>query len=280
MKLFEEYPYSAEVIAGKISDVLASERPNINRKDALRFVLSSIDLTTLNGNDTDATVIDLCKKALSFENRAKDIPAVAAVCVYPPFVRLAKELLSGSGIGVAAVAGCFPSGQSPLFVKVLEVAYTVKEGADEIDMVISRGKFLEGKFAEVGDEIVAIKTACGAAHLKVILETGELHTVENIRKASEIAILSGGDFIKTSTGKITPAATLETAWVMMETIAEYYRKTGVQIGFKPAGGIVEPDDAIDYYILLRHILGEKWLNNKLFRIGASRLADKIYNELI
>jgi deoxyribose-phosphate aldolase len=222
----------------------------------------------------------LCEKALSFKNTEKGIPAVAAVCVYPLFVQLAKESLSGSGISVASVAGAFPSGQSPLVVKALDVVYAINDGVDEIDMVISRGKFLEGKHKEVAEEITTIKRLCGKAHLKVILETGELHTIENIRKASEIAILSGGDFIKTSTGKITPAATLEAAYVMMETIAEYYRKTGVQIGFKPAGGIAEPDDAIDYYILLRHILGEKWMNNKLFRIGASRLADKIYNELV
>jgi deoxyribose-phosphate aldolase len=160
------------------------------------------------------------------------------------------------------------------------VVYVVAKGADEIDMVISRGKVLEGRFEEVAQEIAAIKKMCGEAHLKVILETGELNGVENIRKASEIAILAGGDFIKTSTGKIAPAATLEAAWVMMETIAEYYQKTGIQIGFKPAGGIAEPDDAIDYYILLRHILGEKWMNKNFFRTGASRLADKIYNELI
>ena len=147
-------------------------------------------------------------------------------------------------------------------------------------MVISRGTFLEGKYDEVRKEIATIKQICSKARLKVILETGELNSIENIRKASEIAILAGGDFLKTSTGKISPAATLEAAWVMMETIAEYYRKTGIQVGFKPAGGIAEPDDAIDYYILLQHILGEKWMSKDLFRIGASRLADKIYNELI
>ena len=280
MIAFDKYPYTAEMIAEKISALLASERPKVNRKEALRFILSSIDLTTLNGNDTEATVNNLCQKALSFEDKSKGIPSVAAVCVYPPFVQQAKALLSKSGIGVASVAGCFPSGQSPLFIKMIEVSYAVEEGADEIDMVISRGKFLEGKFVEVELEISMIKDVCGKAHLKVILETGELNGVENIRKASEIAILAGGDFIKTSTGKIAPAATLEAAWVMMETIAEYYQKTGVQIGFKPAGGIAEPDDAIDYYILLRHILGEKWMNKDLFRTGASRLADKIYNELI
>jgi deoxyribose-phosphate aldolase len=278
MEVFDKYTHTAELITEKISSVLTLERPKVDRKEALKFILSSIDLTTLNGNDTEATVNSLCEKALSFENKSKGIPSVAAICVYPPFVQQAKRLLSGSGIDVASVAGCFPSGQSPLFVKLSEVVYVVAKGADEIDMVISRGKFLEGKYEEVGGEIAAIKKI-GGKTLKVILETSELNSIENIRKASEIAILAGGDFIKTSTGKITPAATLEAAWVMMETISEYEQKTGVQIGFKPAGGISEPDDAIDYYILLRHLLGEKWMNKNLFRIGASRLADKIYNEL-
>ena len=279
MELFDTYQHTSESITEKISEILATERPKVDRKEALRFILSSIDLTTLNGNDTETTVRNLCEKALSFEDKAKGIPSVAAVCVYPPFVRQAKQMLSESGIGVASVAGCFPSGQSPLNVKLLEVGYVVAEGADEVDMVISRGKFLEGKYKEVGEEVAAIKQVCGRTHLKVILETGELNSIANIRKASEIAIRAGGDFIKTSTGKITPAATLETAWVMMETIAEYYRKTNIQIGFKPAGGIAEPDDAIDYYILLRHILGKRWMNKDLFRIGASRLADKIFRTL-
>jgi len=278
MEVFDKYPYTAEVITEKVSEILALERPRLNRGEVLKFILSSIDLTTLNGNDTETTVKSLCDKALSFEDKSKGIPSVAAVCVYPPFVESAKKILFGSGINVASVAGCFPSGQSPLFIKLSEVVYVVAKGADEVDMVISRGKFLEGKYEEVGTEIAAIKKICGKT-LKVILETGELNSIENIRKASEIAILSGGDFIKTSTGKIVPSATLEAAWVMMETIAEYHRKTGIQIGFKPAGGISEPDDAIDYYILLQHILGEKWMNKNLFRIGASRLADKIYNEL-
>ena len=280
MEVFDKYLHTVETITKKISDILESERPAIDREEVLRFILSSIDLTALNGNDTKTTIQSLCEKALSFEDEEEGIPSVAAVCVYSPFVRQAKQMLSESDIGVASVAGCFPSGQSPLYIKLLEAKYAVDEGADEVDMVISRGTFLEGKYDEVRKEIATIKQICGKAHLKVILETGELNSVANIRKASEIAILAGGDFIKTSTGKISPAATLEAAWVMMETIAEYYRKTNIQIGFKPAGGIVEPDDAIDYYILLRHVLGERWMNRELFRIGASRLADKIYKELI
>lgn len=268
------------VMRNKIFTLLESERPKIDRRETLKFILSCIDLTTLNGSDTETTITDLCQKALSFEDKTKDIPSVAAVCIYSPFVELAKQQLAGSNIQVAVAAGGFPSGQTQIHIKLLEIAHAIDAGADEIDTVISRGKFLEGKYKKVSEEIAAIKEMCGKVHLKVILETGELQTLDNIRKASEIAIQSGADFIKTSTGKITPAATPEASWVMMETIAEYYRKTGIQIGFKPAGGITEPDQAIDYYILLRHILGEKWINKNLFRIGASRLADKILSELL
>lgn len=277
--VFEDYLHTEAGIDSAIKAMLHKERPNIDRQAALRFILSAIDLTTLNGDDTEAVVGRLCRRACSFENDERQIKNVAAVCVYPPFVRQAKQALAGSSIKVASVAGSFPSGQSPLFIKVAEVAYAVQEGADEIDMVISRGKFLEGRFEEAGGEIAAIKTACGNARLKVILETGELKTVANIRKASELAIESGADFIKTSTGKTTPAATLTAAWVMMQTIQEYYVKTGKQIGFKPAGGIATPDEAIDYYILLRHVLGTRWLDTGWFRIGASRLADKVFEEL-
>ena len=200
---------------------------------------------------------------------------MAAVCVYPPFVRQCKTELIGKDINVASVAGAFPSGQSPLSVKLAEIKYAVCEGADEIDMVISRGKFLEGKYKEVYEEIFAIKEVCNKAHVKVILETGELQTPENIRKASEIAILAGGDFIKTSTGKMQPAATELAAVIMCETIHEYFRMTGVRIGFKPAGGISEPEVAVRYYNIVESILGQEWLNKHLFRIGASRLVDNL-----
>lgn len=280
MNVFGNFNESMEDISRKIEDVLSQYHASIDLQEAYRFILSSIDLTTLNGDDRTETIENLCKKALSFADPGKNIKNVAAVCVYPPFAGQAKRFLEKTNIRIAAVAGCFPSGQSPLFVKLAEVAYTVQEGADEIDMVISRGKFLEGKYEEVGGEIAAIKKACGTAHLKVILETGELKSVENIRKASEIAILSGADFIKTSTGKIQPAATLEAAWIMMTTIKEYHEKTGKKIGFKPAGGISEPKEALDYYILLKHILGDAWMNNDLFRIGASRLSDKVYNAML
>lgn len=277
---FSPFHRSETEISTQIQSILQQEKAIVNRKEAMRFILSSIDLTTLSGDDTDAVVTALCQKALGFKNVEKNIPSTAAVCVYPPFVSLCKSLLQGTNLKVASVAGAFPAGQSPIEVKLAEVAYAVEQGADEIDMVISRGKFLEGKLDEVASEIAAIKKTCQSAHLKVILETGELKTVDNIRIASEIAICNGADFIKTSTGKINPAATLEAAFVMMETIKEHHEKTGKMVGFKPAGGISDADTALDYFLLLKHILGKNWMQPNYFRIGASRLATSVYNELI
>lgn len=243
---------------------------------AYRFILNSIDLTTLEGSDNRKKIDDLCHKALSYKNLEKNIPTTAAVCVYPPFVAQAKSILRDTGVNVAAVAGAFPAGQSPIEIKVAEVKYTAQQGADEIDMVISRGKFLEGNYDEVASEIVAIKEACGGAHLKVILETGELQTLTNIAKASELAINAGADFIKTSTGKIPVNATPESFLTMLDAIKEHYEKTGKMVGMKPAGGISDADTAIVFLKILENVLGEPWLTNKYFRIGASRLADRIF----
>ena len=205
---------------------------------------------------------------------------VPAICIYSPFIRQAKQQLEGSGIRVATVACCFPSGQMPFDLKVKEVEYCVNEGADEVDMVISRGTFLAGRYDEVFDEIKTIKATCGdKAHLKVILETGELKTVQNIRKASELAILAGADFIKTSTGKVPVAATPLAAIIMIDTIKEYYEATGKKVGFKPAGGMKTPEDALTYYYLVKNILGEPWLNPNLFRVGTSRLAGLILEQI-
>jgi len=245
--------------------------------DDYRTLLSCIDLTTLEGSDNTARIVELCRKACSFGESG--LPYPAAVCVYPPFVGLAKKQLKGTGIRVAAVAGAFPSGQSPLSVRLEEVRYTVNEGADEIDMVISRGRLLEGDESFVFDEIAAIREVCKNVHLKVILETGELKTPALIRKASEIAIAAGTDFIKTSTGKIQPAATEEAMEIMLEVIREQYEKTGKKTGIKPAGGISEPKQALQYYFLTQRILGTGWLNKNLFRIGASRLADGLAREI-
>ncbi len=248
-----------------------------SRAESLRLILSCLDLTTLEGNDTEAKVKALCMQARGYERMG--LPNVAAVCVYPNFAWLVSSNLRSSGVLTACVAGAFPSGQSALNLRLEEVRYAVAEGAQEIDMVISRGKFLQGDFDFIHKEIAMTREACGAAHLKVILETGELGTPEHIQKASQIAINAGADFIKTSTGKIQPAATTEAAWIMLEAIRDYYSATGKQIGFKPAGGIVEPNQAIVYANIVHRILGPEWLSNKLFRIGASRLAASIASEL-
>lgn len=247
---------------------------------AMKIILGSIDLTTLEGSDTDERVIQLCQKAMNFSSQGEGTPNVAAVCVYPPFVRLAKSELSATGIHVASVAGAFPSGQSPLHVKLAEINYAMEEGADEIDMVISRGKFLEGEYNLVFDEIAAIREACKDVHLKVILETGELGNYTNVALASAIAMDAGADFIKTSTGKMKPAATPQAVLVMADAIKEYYEKTGKMVGIKAAGGISEPDDALIYLMIVKDILGESWLNNALFRFGASRLSDKVLAKII
>jgi len=275
--MFQTYSYTKEEIQERIQSILKKGKESLDTQKAYRDILSFIDLTTLEGADTDEKVINLAKQAGNYFSAEKNIPNVAAVCVYPTLVKKVKENLTDSKIGVASVAGAFPAGQSPIHIKVAEVQYAVEQGADDIDMVLSRGKFLEEKYQEVQDEVRAIKDACGKTHLKVILETGELLSVANIRKASEIGILGGGDFIKTSTGKIPIAATLEAMLIMLDTIKEYYDKTGIKIGIKPAGGISEADVAIDYYLLVKEILGDEWLNNKLFRIGASRLANKVFD---
>ncbi len=248
-----------------------------DRKETLKKILSLLDLTTLEGTDNTMRIEQLCAKAMSFGDLGLPLPA--AVCVYPPFVKTARHLLAGTGIHVASVAGAFPSGQLPLHLRVSEVEWAVSEGAQEIDMVISRGLFLAGEHQALTDEVYAIKQACGEAHLKVILETGELRTEENIRLASHLAILAGADFIKTSTGKIQPAATMEAMSTMLMVIKEHFDSTSKMIGIKPAGGISTPDQALEYYNLVGQIAGEQWLNPQLFRIGASRLADAIVEEL-
>ncbi|MFK5879686.1 MAG: deoxyribose-phosphate aldolase [Flavobacteriaceae bacterium] len=248
--------------------------------EGLKLALSMIDLTTLEGKDTKGKVQQLCYKAMHPHDTLKGIPTVAAICVYPTYVAIAKETLKGSGIQVASVATAFPSGNSKLQVKLDDTKYAVEQGADEIDMVISRGEFLSGNYQYVYDEIVAVKKACGKAHLKVILETGELDTLDNVRKASEIAMYAGADFIKTSTGKIQPAATMQVTYVMFDAIRDFYLKTGKMIGMKPAGGISTSKIALQYLVMLNEMLGEKWMNNKYFRFGASSLANDILMQLV
>ena len=262
-------------ITTKVNELLGKGLGIFTEKEALKLVMQCIDLTTLEGADTTEKVIALCHKAKSFATMGYDIPNVAAVCVYPTLVSVVKEALKGTAIRTASVAGAFPSGQSPLFVKLAEVKYALDEGADEIDMVISRGSLLEGEYQKVEDEIAAIKECCGKVHLKVILETGELLTLTNVRKASEIAIAAGADFLKTSTGKINPGATETAFYVMTEAIKEHYFNTGKKVGIKAAGGVAETDQALNYLKIVKEILGTEWLNKDLFRVGASRLADKI-----
>lgn len=246
----------------------------------LKLALNMIDLTTLEGQDTPQKVMALCRKAsLPFQEQP-DLPTVAAVCVYPNMVPYAREALgTNSPVKLAAVATAFPSGQLPLPLKVEEVRRTVAMGADEIDMVIDRGAFLSGQDERVYDEIVAVKDACGPARLKVILETGELGTLDNVAAASRLAIAAGGDFIKTSTGKISPAATMETTLVMLEAIREHYLATGQQIGMKPAGGIRTAKQSLHYLVMVAETLGSDWMTNQWFRFGASSLANDVLRQL-
>ena len=247
--------------------------------EGLKLALSMVDLTTLEGADTPGKVRQLCTKAIHLHSGRDDLPMVAAVCVYPTMVRIARESLQGTPIQVAAVATAFPSGMNPLDVKLEDTRFAVGEGAHEIDMVISRGDFLRGEYERVADEIRQVKDACGKAHLKVILETGELGTLDRVRLASDIAMQAGADFIKTSTGKIQPAATPEVVLVMLQAIDDYYRKTGKRIGMKPAGGIANAKAALNLLIMVREILGSAWLTPDLFRIGASKLPNDMLMQL-
>lgn len=247
--------------------------------NGLTLALSMIDLTTLEGKDTEGKVKQMCNKAMHPFDEIPGLPSVAAVCVYPTHVKTAKQALKGSNVKVASVATAFPSGNSTLEIKVTDTKFAVDNGADEVDMVISRGEFLTGNYNFVFDEIASIKEACGKARLKVILETGELSTLDNIRKASDIAILAGADFIKTSTGKIQPAATMPVTLVMLEAIKDHYLKTGVMIGMKPAGGISTAKNALQYLVMVYETLGPKWMTNEWFRFGASSLANDIILQL-
>lgn len=290
--------------AQAVDEVGANERADFFTKrsikkesklGALYLALSMCDLTTLEGADTPGRVQQMCAKArfpvppemigpyLAKKN-ASPIPSVAAVCVYPSMVHTAVNALKGSGIQVASVATAFPSGQAPLEVKLDDTRFAVAQGATEIDMVINRGAFLSGRYQEVYDEIVETKKACGDAHLKVILETGELGSYDRVRLASDIAMEAGADFIKTSTGKVTPAATLPVTLVMLQAIADFHRRTGKKIGMKPAGGIRTAKQAIQYLVMVNETLGPEWLTPDMFRFGASALVNdllkQIYKELV
>lgn len=251
-----------------------------SKLQGLKMILNMIDLTTLEGKDTDGKVKQLCYKAQHLHDTHPGLPTVAAVCVYPSMVKTAKKALEGSDIKVASVSTAFPAGQAPMKVKLDDTKFALDSGADEIDMVISRGKFLEGEYNFVFDEIASIKDTCGDARLKVILETGELVTLDNVRKASDIAIYAGADFIKTSTGKIQPAATMQVTYTMLQAIRDYYMKTGVMVGMKPAGGISNSKLALHYLVMVKETLGDDWLTNEWFRFGASSLANDVLMQIL
>ncbi len=250
-----------------------------SKMQGMKMILSMIDLTTLEGKDTEGKVKQMCYKAAHLHDVIPGLPTVAAVCVYPSMVKTAKDALKGTGVKVASVSTAFPSGQSTHEIKIADTTFAVDNGADEIDMVISRGEFLKGNYNFVFDEIVAIKEACGKARLKVIFETGELSTLDNVRKASDIAMYAGADFIKTSTGKISPAATMPVTLVMLEAIRDYYYATGRMVGMKPAGGISTSKLALQYLIMVNETLGADWLSNEWFRFGASSLANDVLMQI-
>src|SRR4051794_34793153 len=246
----------------------------------LRLAISMMDLTTLEGKDTPGKIAFLCRKAMQPLDPHYQVPSCAAVCVYPNLVRVAKKFLGESGVKVASVATAFPTGLMPLKLKLEEVRTAVRNGADEIDMVIDRGVFLAGDYDRVFEEIISTKEASGPAHLKVILETGELQTYDNVRVASEIAMSAGADFIKTSTGKISPAATMPVTLVMLEAIRDFFYETGVRIGMKPAGGIRTAKQALAYLVMVKETLGDDWLTADLFRFGASTLVNDVLMQIV
>lgn len=277
---FKPYLFSEETLLSRVDEALSRQSRLCDRNESLKTIFQCIDFTTLEAFDNETKINDFCSKALSFKDNDLHI-SVPAVCIYSPFVRQAKELLRGSDIKVATVACAFPSGQMPFELKRREVEYCVEQGSDEVDMVISRGTFLAGRLDEVYEEIKSVREACAPpVRLKVILETGELKSVENIRRASEIAINAGADFIKTSTGKSPVSATPLAAIIMCDTIKEYFEATGRMVGFKPAGGMSTIDDALTYFYIVREVLGERWLSKDYFRVGTSRLAGKVMDELM
>jgi deoxyribose-phosphate aldolase len=245
----------------------------------IRLAISMCDLTTLEGKDSPGKIVQLCAKAMRPDPGDPTVPPVAAVCVYPDLVAVAKSALAGSGVKVASVATAFPSGRSPLSLKLTDVRRAVAAGADEIDMVIDRGAFLSGDLRKVFDEIASVKETCGAAHLKVILETGELETYDNVRRASDLAMAAGADFIKTSTGKVQPAATPPVTLCMLEAIRDNWFETGRKVGMKPAGGIRTSKQALHYLVLVKETLGSDWLTPDLFRFGASSLVNDLLMQL-
>lgn len=263
-----------------VRKIFAEKVPENDTMDVKKFLFGSIELTTLKTTDSDTSVLAFTERVNDFDNEYPDLPHVATICVYPCFAKTVSESLEVDGVEIACVSGSFPSSQARIEVKVAETALAVADGATEIDIVLPVGKFLSGDYEGVCDDIAEMKAACGeSVPMKVILETGALKTASNIKKASILSMYAGADYIKTSTGKMEPAATPEAAYVMCQAIKEYYDETGIQIGFKPAGGINSVMDAIIYYTIVKEVLGEKWLTNKWLRLGTSRLANMLLSEL-
>jgi len=271
---------SDQEVIDAVAKIKAEKVEENNTKEVHKLLFNCIDLTTLATEDYDRKVMDFTKKVNEFEDKFPDLKNVAAICVYPNFAQVVHDTLEVEGVNIACVSGGFPSSQTFIEVKIAETGMALAQGADEIDIVQSVGEFLDGNYEEMCDEIQELKAVCGEKHLKVILETGALKSCSNIMKASILSIYSGADFIKTSTGKQKPAATPEAAYAMCQIIKQYHEKTGTKIGFKPAGGINTVEDAVLYYSIVKEVLGEEWLNNKLFRLGTSRLANMLLSKII
>ena len=276
--------YNLEVSDQEVSEavkrIIAEKVHENDTPEVKRFLMGSVELTTLKTTDSDESVLSFTERVNQFDEQYPTLPHVATICVYPRFARIVSETLEVEGVEIACVSGSFPSSQALIEVKTVETALAVKDGATEIDMVLSVGAFLSGDYETVCDEIRQMKDACGEKKMKVILETGCLKTASNIKTASLLAMYSGADYIKTSTGKLEPAATPEAAYVMCQAIKEYYDETGIQIGFKPAGGLNSVMDVLIYYTIVKEVLGEKWLTNQWFRMGTSRLANMLLSEVV
>lgn len=267
-------------VAEAVKKIIAEKVLENDNLDVKKFLMGSIELTTLKTTDSEESVLAFTEKVNQFDEAYPALPHVATICVYPNFAKIVSQTLEVDGVEIACVSGCFPSSQSFIEVKVAETMLAVKDGATEIDIVMPVGKFLSGDYEGVCDDIAELKEACGERPMKVILETGCLKTASNIKKASILSMYAGADYIKTSTGKLNPAATPEAAYVMCQAIKEYYDETGIQIGFKPAGGLNTVMDAVIYYTIVKEVLGEKWLTNRWFRLGTSRLANLLLSEIL
>ncbi len=276
--------YNTEIndkeVSARVAEIIEKKVPENMTQEVKRFLMGSVELTSLKTTDSEESILKFTEKVNEFDNQYPDLPHVATICVYPCYAKIVSQSLEVEGVEVACVSGSFPSSQALLEVKIAETALAVKDGATEIDIVMSVGKFLSGDYETVCDEISELKAVCGEKKMKVILETGCLANGTEIKKASLLSMFAGADYIKTSTGKEKVAATPEAAYIMCQAIKEFYDKTGIQIGFKPAGGINTVKDAVTYYTIVKEVLGEKWLTNQYLRLGTSRLANLLLSEVL